>query len=106
VEISFPPFKERFDIRISLTEFIQLTTIMRMSKVVATVRYQVDVWPVIADIFNPTATKSRVAIRASKLTSSVERDLQRFKIDVFVVGGLESDIDVLLVVDYCFVNPV
>ena len=96
MEIGSPPFVERFHIGISLTEFIKLTTIMGMGKMITPVANKIDIGTIAFNIIDPSATKSRVTIAASKLTSSVKGDFKRLKIEVFTGWGSVCMIQILI----------
>jgi hypothetical protein len=82
MEVCFPPLEERFHVWISLTEFIKLAMIMRVSKMVPAIANQSVIGSVCADIADPSGTKSRIAIRASELTSTVKTDFKSAEIDI------------------------
>jgi hypothetical protein len=48
---------------------------MGMSKMITTIRNKTGVCTIGADVFDPGTGESRIAVRASELTSPVKRDL-------------------------------
>jgi hypothetical protein len=106
VEIPFPPLEEGFDEWISITEFIQLAVIMRMSKVVSAVRLQVSVRPICLDISNPSAAESRIAIATGELASSIKRNLQGLGDRTGLVSAVECIMYLLILIYHCLVNAV
>jgi hypothetical protein len=59
-----------------------------------------------AYIIDPSGTKSRIAIRTSKLTSAIETDFQRSKIDIILDGGVDCFMQGLYGINFTFVHTV
>ena len=64
--------------------FVELTTAMSVSEVIAAVTNQTVVGSVIPYVVNPCRTKSWVAIAASKLTSTIESNFQSTEVDILL----------------------